>query len=71
MKIKEIYICENCNETFNTKEECQKHELKCNKPYLPSEKGCEFNYCKDEYCYCELDGRLCDEKCEFHKNRKE
>lgn len=34
MKIKEIYICENCNETFSTKEECEKHELKC-KPYLP------------------------------------
>ena len=34
MKIKEMYACENCNETFESKEECEKHELKC-KPYLP------------------------------------
>ena len=29
-----MYACENCNETFESKEECEKHELKC-KPYLP------------------------------------
>lgn len=34
MKIKEMYTCDNCNETFESKEECEKHELKC-KPYLP------------------------------------
>lgn len=29
-----MYACENCNETFESKEECQKHEIEC-KSYLP------------------------------------
>lgn len=49
-----MYVCENCNETFSTKEECQKHELKC-KPYLP-------------IIYCYLINKI--EIPEYHENLK-
>lgn len=61
---------ESCSE-FEQRKECKHRYEKCYENCsiichrLPSECGCDFNYC------CNEDDYLCDEKCELHKNRHE
>ena len=59
-----------CSE-FEQRKECKQRYERCYENCsiichrLPSECGCDFNYC------CNEDDYLCDEKCELHRTRHE
>lgn len=55
------YNCSNCNKTFDTYEQANNHELKCNK----------CNSCKNGYCVygCEFDCRYLTE-CKYPYYKK-